>query len=689
MVTINRESGTMARVKCSKCGFINPEGQAACANCSTPLPKVRSVAGVTPSGPTPAPQGRASGFRPGQTVASRYTVVDVIGRGGMGCIYRVRDNALGEEVALKTLLPQFVSNNLVVERFFNEARIARHLSHPNIIRVHDIGQAEKVVYISMELLKGKSLRNVIDDLASGQYLPLDKTLQILDDLCAALEYAHQYTVHRDIKPENVMIAPDGGVKLMDFGISKLMANQQLTAASIVMGTPMYMSPEQLKNSRDVDARADVFSVGVVLYEMLTGTIPTGVPKPASQIRRAIPVVLDEIVAKCVEPNREARYQTVTELRDALLGVRVMVEASARTIAAVSKNKEKGPVLRRAAGLLLVVAILALTGLGIRHIDAKRTAVSREAAPVAAPAAPAGESLDAQLKRMQACIDRVRSRAESAARDKPALQDTLVTAAILWDQAKAAAAQQSASALDDGVRALQCYIALADFPPEMLFIPPGEVTLRDETGTGVIQVDGFFIDETEVTAGAFAQFCTESGWRMPPYLDATPSDAPVTMVTFYDALAYAVHENKSLPTEAQWMRAACGGKGASERFPWGETWEDGKTNVMGSEDGFPGVAPVRSFAGDRTVTGCFDMAGNVMEWTRSAFRPLPYQPGDGREDVLSFDFGTEIALRGSHFGMTAAPLPMRYHTPYESMYETLGFRCVRELPSTLDAIEAML
>ena len=157
-----------------------------------------------------------------------------------------------ETVALKTLLPHFMRDKVIVERFFNEARIARQLSHPNIVRVHDIGTAGDVIYISMEYVAGQSLRGKLEAMPAGKRLPVKTALRVIDELCAALEYAHHYTVHRDIKPENIMLTEDGAVKLMDFGISKLMASGTVTATSMIMGTPYYMSPEQLRDSSRVE-----------------------------------------------------------------------------------------------------------------------------------------------------------------------------------------------------------------------------------------------------------------------------------------------------------------------------------------------------------------------------------------------------------------------------------------------------
>ncbi|MBM3288830.1 MAG: serine/threonine protein kinase, partial [Candidatus Hydrogenedentes bacterium] len=317
----------MTKIKCPVCEHTNDAARKDCAQCGAPLPKIRVQASGPKPGPAPGPQAPSPGqstFRKGQVVAGRYTILDLVGKGGMGCIYRVQDNTLKEQVALKTLLPQYLRDKMVVDRFFNEARIARQLSHPNIVRVHDIGMADQVLYISMEYLHGKSLRNLLEELLPGERLPVKDTLRIMIDLCTALEYAHQYTVHRDLKPENIMIQPDGTLKLMDFGISKLMSTGKLTATAVVMGTPHYMPPEQFKDSSTVDARADIYSIGVILYEILTGNLPTGVPKPASQILRDVPPALDPIIAKCVEPGPAERYANVTELKQALGAVSDML-----------------------------------------------------------------------------------------------------------------------------------------------------------------------------------------------------------------------------------------------------------------------------------------------------------------------------------------------------------------------------
>jgi len=609
----------------------------------------------------------------------------------MGCIYRVRDNVLKEDVALKTLLPQFVREQTVVERFFNEARIARGLSHPNIVRVHDIGITGDIIYISMELIKGHSLRDLLEKLSPGQRLPVRNALRIIDALCAALEYAHSHTVHRDIKPENVMICDDGTVKLMDFGISKLMDTKHLTGPAIVMGTPFYMSPEQLRDSASVDARADIYSVGVVLYEILTGNMPTGVPRPASHLTREVPPALDPIVAKCVDPDPAKRYQNVRELRTALLPIRKLVEGATGPVPqALQPPKAKAPIerkwLRPAIGVTLSVAIVVLAGLGLyraelgRRDSLKAYAETVTAAEQAAVSEDATTGFDRTFRLWEERVKKA-SQVPLDTEKNEAMKAVLDDAKKRSDMAQELALRKDPKAFELARHALECYVALNAWPSDMVFVLPGEVTLRDENASSSVALDGFFVDKTEVTNGQYLLFCRETSWRSPPYdLEGAPADRPVISVTFYDALAYAAWANKQLPTEAQWARAAYGGPGASDVYPWGDTWKDGGCNLGSGSPGSDYAHPVGIFTDDVSWAGCTDVAGNVAEWTRSRFMPLPYDASDGREDTRAFTFGTAIVVRGGHYrDEQHLPMYTRFSLSFESAADTVGFRCVKILP----------
>jgi len=681
----------MARIKCPKCDFINEEGRPTCSRCGNTLPLVK----IQPIAPPPPPerlhpQMNQIQFRRGQVVAGRYTVLSMIGRGGMGCIYHVRDNALHEEVALKTLLPQFVRDKMVVERFFNEARIARALSHPNIVRVHDIGVTGDIIYISMELIRGKSLRSMLETSVTEDYIPFKEALKITDQLCAALEYAHRHTIHRDIKPENVMVCDDGTVKLMDFGISKLMDSSRLTGTSIIMGTPMYMSPEQLRNSANVDARADIYSIGVMLYELLTGNLPTSLSKPASQITRGIPSAVDSIVAKCVEPDPEKRFQSASELRAALEQF-VTVGKPALTrrtrdgtiLDEDDETAEAAPWGRRIIGGLLIAAIAGLTAAGFYTLEVARRAQGEKAR--AATALPQMEQEPGQVfKKVAELRGRLRNLlAEIASRDRFAA-DVLARADEAWEKAAAAAAQDPAAAMEPAQVALQSYLGPLVTPQQgMVFVPPGNTFIA---GT-IVTVKGFFMDAAEVTVADYRRFCESANWPPPYDLASVPQDIPVSGVTFYDALAYAAWARKSLPTEPQWARAAH--SNTSLFYPWeGGAWQDRAANTLDGDDDYEYAAPVKSFQTDRSWTGCYDMVGNVAEWTRSIYSDAPYDPTDGREDLAAITFGTQVTIRGGSFMDKAATLQTRVPYAFEGAWANLGFRCVVEMPNSLESLRAL-
>lgn len=676
----------MARVKCPHCFHVNPDQQAHCQKCNTLLPRIRIEAqSVINEAQAQAPRGNNSPqFRRGQVVGGRYTVLNLIGQGGMGSIYKVHDNTLGEDVALKTLLPQFLDDKVVLERFYNEAKIARRLAHENIVRVHDIGEDGKVLYISMEYLQGMSLREVIDNLKPGERLPIAQTLRIFDELCSALQYAHQFTIHRDIKPENVMLGQDGRVRLMDFGISKLMANTRLTGASVVMGTPFYMSPEQIRNSRDVDARSDIYSVGVMLYEILTGSVPTGIPKPASQIMKDVPPALDKIVVKCVDPNPKERYQNATELRNALLPIRQMVKSGTslpkQEALSVVSRVYSGPKL---AGGLLVLLVITAAVWGLLKADNHRKAVLA-AAPTEVEPSGSGVGQVPVFADYEAVYDELLQRAtpHGALSGGRALDE----GKAFWADARAAAAAgDEARAMEDAGYAFQCLlgtIIAADFPSswDMVFVSPGEVTLP---GRPSEFVGAFLIDRQEVTLGQYRRFVQleKTFGPVPAAFDSWGSDYndyPISDVSCLDAMAFAAERGCDLPTEAQWTRAAAyGEEGGAGVWPDPLDIEEDELPLYNVNYASEVPRPAGQFPSDLSRFSCWNMAGNVAEWTRTTAAGPP-------------TYGAVMTVCGNSFFKPYRPVDMaREQLGFEKSAIYVGFRCVKEIPSSPTAARAYL
>ncbi len=241
----------------------------------------------------------------------------LLGRGAMGAVYRARQRSLGRAVALKVLAPELCERAGFLERFEREARALASLQHPGIVSVHDAGVAGPFPYLVMEFVDGASLREVLRDGA----LESSEVLALVTQLCEALEYAHSRgVVHRDIKPENVLLGREGRLKIADFGLAKLAdsPSEGLTRATQAMGTPPYMAPEQYERPAEVDHRADLYALGVMLYELLTGELPLGRFDAPSK-RAAVDARLDAIVLKALERDRERRYQHAKELETDLNG----------------------------------------------------------------------------------------------------------------------------------------------------------------------------------------------------------------------------------------------------------------------------------------------------------------------------------------------------------------------------------
>lgn len=269
----------------------------------------------------------------GETTIStlgRYEILSELGQGSMGVVYRARDPMLDRIVAIKTINLTLPKDELAEyeARFYQEAKAAGGLSHRNIVTIHDIGRSDRVAYMAMEFLEGNELRRLLQARAP---IGIAHALDIGAQVAEGLQYAHEgQIIHRDIKPANIMVLNDGLVKITDFGIARMRTNEVKTMTGMILGSPKYMSPEQVSGKR-ADTRSDIFSLGVVLYEMLTGTSPFvadnihGVmyqtmnfnPPPPTTLNPELPEVVNFIIAKALAKNVDERYQKAAELSNDL------------------------------------------------------------------------------------------------------------------------------------------------------------------------------------------------------------------------------------------------------------------------------------------------------------------------------------------------------------------------------------
>lgn len=255
----------------------------------------------------------------------RYEVLSELGQGAMGVVYKAKDPLIDRIVAVKTInLGLALDEKDEYEgRFYQEAKAAGRLSHPNIVTIYDVGQSGDVAYIAMEFLEGQELR----DIMNKDGLPVDQVLDITAQVAQGLAYAHQHEiVHRDVKPSNIMVASDGHIKITDFGIARMTSSAVRTQTGMVLGSPKYMSPEQVMG-KDIDQRSDIFSLGVMLYEMLTGQAPfvgdnvnaimyqtlNAIPESPSALNPIVPEMANFIVAKALCKTLDDRYQSAKEL----------------------------------------------------------------------------------------------------------------------------------------------------------------------------------------------------------------------------------------------------------------------------------------------------------------------------------------------------------------------------------------
>lgn len=704
---------------CGQCRTENAEGNQYCFRCGADLtaqrtPNLRAGAGGATGDPQETRVDRpfsssdsaATRVDSGTTVGAleigalldrgRYRIDELIDQGGMGAVYRATDTKLGRVVALKVVHGHLLADASGLQRLRTEVRISSDLTHPGIVRVFDLGTDQGIEFYTMEFVRGITLRKAMRQ--RGAPFGLAEAKRVMLPLLDALAYAHeQRTVHRDVKPENVLL-PDGDLgrpKLTDFGIAKALEVETLTRTAMALGTPEYVAPEQIHDAANVDARADLYSVGVMMYELLTGVRPAGVFEPPSELVPALPKAADRLVLQLLQRQPERRPGSAEEVRRDLAAISVKpapvdrIDEAPRTdgaaratlndseaksafaagVAARSARADKGA--ERTAAKVWPALEQAVRG---RQGRSWRNSVVLGLGVLMVVALRAGfpvlNEFFAGLLRERGVYGRLADRVDTGD-DRVVLDRGEEKAAPVRVEPKAPASVEPKAP----VRA----------HPGMVRVPAGEFWYgcnqrvdseceEDEKPGKRLRLDEYWIDETEVTVGAYGN-CVRAGRCTEPDTggscnwgdegEAVRGNHPVNCVDRDQASKYCEWAGKRLPSQEEWEKAARGEDG--RKYPWGNepatcrfaVIDDG--SGMGCGSGFT-TWPVGSKPEGASRYGALDMAGNVWEYASS-------ERGVGR------------AVRGGSWLDDPRNARVSDHGWYTSddRNSSGGFRCVQQLP----------
>lgn len=529
-----------------------------CFNCHQPI--VVPVVEDTPS--------LRIEFKEGDRVDDRYVIENIIGKGGMGIVYKARDELLDEVVALKFLHPNLIRTPKASQLFIKEAQLARRLRHENIVAVHDVAYTnEGLLFLSMEYLEGQSLRSMLrKHRIDRQFLPVRIAVEFTLQILQALEYAHRWVTHRDLKPENVMVLPGEKIKVLDFGLA-IAVEESIAKASDngpnpaqqekVVGTYAYASPEQ-KKKWHVDNRADLYTVGLIFYELLTLRSPLDPYVPLMKARNDVSPSINDVLKRALAEDREDRWQNARDFRLAL-----------------------------------------------------------------------EESF------------------ESSYKDKTIYVIT------------------SPSTVEKGSTENMVFM-------EGGYFLMGNNAVPEEAPEEEVFVEPFWIDIYPVTVAEYKKYIEATGAPLPRYWYdpmLNGPDQPVVGISWFEAMEYAKWAGKMLPSEKEWEFTARGKE--NRKYPWGNTPPDTIHCNFNDYLGMPSIVTMHEEG--RTPEGVYDLAGNVMEWTRDYF--LPYSVARSHPETVPNP--PLRAVRGGcwNSGPEEVTCTARKGFFPESRVNTIGFRCV--------------
>ncbi len=627
-------------------------------------------------------------FAAGEVVADRFEVVEAVGGGGMGLVYKVRDQLMeGELKALKVILPSLMKSERAQQRFVQEAHIAQKLSHPNIVTTYDLGEHAGIRFLTMEYLDGHSLDEILSERGT---LSLDKTLRVMAGVLEALAYAHRTTIHRDIKPQNIFVCRDGAVKLLDFGLARIVGSNRFTQSSAAVGTAVYMAPEQLQGE-EATRRADLYSLGVVIYQCLTGRLPLGRFRLPSEFNSSLPRWLDDLLLELLAPSPEERPESAKVVQRLIRqGVREGESTTQEALSGGSGRSRTGngvaqpreiqeprqrqpepPALTAKAApkrrMFLIIAAVVMLALAVPFI-------LRREGP--APAGPEDNGLAG------AASSETSGQQGRAARDDPGQGPASTTAAPAASRQPSQQTERQPTPGDIKTVDLGGGVTL-----ELVWIPPGDFMMgsklsaeqvaskydgkaeyyTDEHPRHRVTISkGFWMGKYEVTNAQYRRFKADHSSKEYAGHSLDGDRQPAVYVSWEDAQAFCkwlserTGEGFTLPTEAQW-EYACRAGTDTVRY-WGD--DDGTMgnyanvydrtgkaefnhpwDAADTTDGHKVTAPVGSFRPN--AFGLYDMIGNVLEWCQDWYGDYP---SGSVTDPTGPSTGSYRVLRGGSWSL---------------------------------------